>query len=98
MKFKMINESCQVKECKKLPEDFDEANLDKRGTAEHEANAKRLKRIEMYRDLANLGPDEAITEDNIDEWALSRLSAVSNRGVDQLMAELLGKDWSGYEI
>ena len=81
-----------------LPEDFNEKNIEKLGTTECEANKYRSNRVDMYRKFANLLQDEEITEDNINEWALDRVAAFTNRSPERIKAEILGQRYSDYEI
>ena len=69
----------------------------KLGTEAYDANEGRLKRIAMYRDFANLDEDFEITEDNINDWALTRTSCFSNRPKRRIKAEILGQAWSDLE-
>lgn len=93
-----INKLLKRKDESMLPEDFNEKNLDKRGTMEYEANKKRANRINMYRKFANLTEGEEITEENIDERALNRTACFSNREPERVRAEILGQRYSDYEI
>ena len=93
-----INKLLKRKDESMLPEDFEEKNLDKRGTMEYEANKKRANRINMYRKFANLTEGEEITEENINERALNRTACFSNREPEQVRAEILGQRYSDYEI
>jgi len=94
--------SCKEESCdnmkKAVAEDFDERNLERVGTAEYQANTKRQEHIDMYRKFANLLPDEEITEDNIDEWALTRTACLANREPARIKAEILGQRYSDYEL
>lgn len=83
---------------KAIAEDFDERNLEKRGTSEYEANHNRHRRIDMYRKYANLTEDEEITEDNINDWALKRTACLTNTDYDIVRDEILGKRYSDYEV
>ena len=93
---------CKEESCDKMKkavaEDFDERNLERVGTAEYQANTKRQEHIDMYRKFANLLPDEEITEDNIDEWALTRTACLANREPARIKAEILGQRYSDYEL
>ena len=82
---------------KRLAEDFQECNLTKMGTNEYEANTNRQKHIDMYRKFANLNEDEIITEDMIDDLALTKTAAYCNREPDRIRAEILGQRYSEYE-
>lgn len=93
---------CKEESCDKMKkavaEDFDERNLERVGTAEYQANTKRQEHIDMYRKFANLLPDEEITGDNIDEWALTRTACLANREPARIKAEILGQRYSDYEL
>lgn len=83
---------------RKLPEDFNEKNLDKMSTPEWEANKNRQRRIEMYRKYAFLDEGAEITEDNISDYALNRVACVTNRSPEKVRAEILGQRYSDYEV
>ena len=51
---------------------------------------ERAKRNQMYRKYAQLDESTAITEENLDEYALNRTSCLSNFDVNKLKEELLG--------
>lgn len=85
------------KRMKIVAEDFQECNLNKMGTNEYEANTNRKKHIDMYRKFANLNEDEVITEDMIDDLALTKTATYCNREPDRIRAEILGQRYSEYE-
>ena len=80
-----------------IAEDFEELNLQKMGTNEYEANSNRQKHIDTYRKFANLAPEEAITEDNINEYALLKTATYCNREPERIRSEILGQRYSIYE-
>ena len=67
------------------------------GTDEYDANEGRKRRIAQYRRLAHVNEGVKLTEDMIDDWALSRTACFNNRSKDQVKAEILGERWSEFE-
>lgn len=67
------------------------------GTDEYDANEGRKRRIAQYRRLAHVNEGVTLTEDMIDDWALSRTACFNNRSKDQVKAEILGERWSEFE-
>lgn len=67
------------------------------GTDEYDANEGRKRRIAQYRRLAHVNEGVTLTEDMIDDWALSRTACFNNRSKDQVRAEILGERWSEFE-
>lgn len=65
----------------KLEEEVDESDLFRQ---------KNEACIKEYRQWAGLGDDDLITEENINEWALNRVSCNENYDYDDLKEVLLG--------
>lgn len=82
----------EIEESKKMTE-----NVHRIGTDEYDANEGRRKRIAQYRRLAHVDEGVRLTEDMIDDWALSRTACFNNRSKDQVKSEILGRPWSEFE-
>lgn len=65
------------------------------GTVEYEDNEGRAKRIALYRQFANLPDDVEITENDINDFHLTRVASLCNRSKNKIRAELLGQEWLG---
>ncbi len=64
---------------------------------EWDANEGRKQRVDRYRQLTMLNEEDEITEDNIQDWALSRVSTEKCVPAERLRAELLNQPYTGYE-
>ena len=83
MKISKLNESVNVTPKKERKFDY----------LEWEATVGKGSRIAAYRKYAGIAEDFEITESNIDEYALNRVSCESVCPRDRVKAELLGKPW-----
>lgn len=89
-----ITESKQVRVIEKLA---DRPQKGRPGSPEYEANVNRKKREASYRKFANIPDDYEITEDNINNWALTRVCTDQNCTKEKLKAELLKQPYTGLE-
>lgn len=80
--------------CESLP---DRAQKGRHGSPEYDANENRRKRTARYRQLANIDEDFEITENNINDWALTRACTFENCPKDKMKAELLKQPYTGLE-
>ena len=64
---------------------------------EWDANEGRIERVNRYRQLTMLNEEDEITEDNIQDWALSRVCTEKCIPAERLRAELLKQPYTGYE-
>ena len=83
MKISKFNESVNITPKKKSNFDYDE----------WENTVGKSSRIAAYRKYAGIAEDFEISESNIDEYALNRVSSESVCDKERVRAELLGKAW-----
>ena len=83
MKISKFNESVNVTPKKKSNFDYDE----------WENTVGKSSRIAAYRKYAGIAEDFEISESNIDEYALNRVSSEFVCDRDRVKAEILGKAW-----
>ena len=81
MKIKKLNEGTEVNQPKKSNFDY----------LQWEATVGKDSRIAAYRKYAGIAEDFEITESNLDEYALNRVSCESVCDRDRVKAELLGE-------
>lgn len=67
------------------------------GSPEYDANDNRRKRVARYRKNANIDESFEITNENINDWALTRTCTQYNCSKDRLKAELLKQPYTGLE-
>lgn len=67
------------------------------GSPEYSSNNSRKAREKRYRKFANLDESFVITEENINDWALTRTCTFENCSKDKLRAELLRQPYTGLE-
>lgn len=67
------------------------------GSPEYDSNDNRRKRVARYRKNANIDESYNITEENINDWALTRTCTQYNCPKERLKAELLRQPYTGLE-
>lgn len=67
------------------------------GSPEYDSNENRRKRVARYRKNANIDESYNITEENINNWALTRTCTQYNCPKERLKAELLKQPYTGLE-
>ena len=67
------------------------------GSPEYDSNENRRKRVARYRKNANIDESFEITNENINDWALTRTCTQYNCPKDRLKAELLKQPYTGLE-
>ena len=67
------------------------------GSPEYDANDNRRKRVARYRKNANIDESFEITNENINDWALTRTCTQYNCPKERLKAELLKQPYTGLE-
>lgn len=83
MKIKKLNEGAEVNQQKKSNFDYEE----------WENTVGKSSRIAAYRKYAGIAEDFEISESNIDEYALNRVSSEFVCDRNRVKAELLGEAW-----
>lgn len=71
--------------------------MNRKGTVEYGANEGRERRESYYRALTRLDESCPITEDDLQDWALKRTSALFGCPVERIKADLLHQIYTGYE-
>ena len=67
------------------------------GSPEYDSNDNRRKRVARYRKNANIDESFEITNENINDWALTRTCTQYNCPKERLRAELLKQPYTGLE-
>lgn len=71
----------------------EENNLKNKEMSLNEHEQHKISRINRYRELAGLGPDDPITEDNLNKYALFTTSCYCGYALDYLIDEVLGREY-----